>query len=199
MYTFIEFLNENNLENIITRMDVLLKSIEAIPTLMGDELDFNSEKIVDIESLCKDNDFLKKLNKKNLKKNNIEYSRDCETFLEKTLDLKFFLIFDENDSELSQPKFIVLQSKPIDSYKWNSIKIYKVGGNIRKLYDVLTNKTIEITKNGENYIYKTSNAGNDWALQNIDSKNREFKNVMSNKEIRDTQSRGSKIKEVDHI
>ena len=197
MYTFIEFLNENNLENRITRMDVLLKSIDATPTLMGEELDFDSEKFTDIETLSKDDSFLKKLSRKKLKKNNIEYSRDCETFLEKTLDLKFFLIFDENDSELSQPKFIVLQSKPINSYKWNSIKIYRVGGNIRRLYDMLTNKTIEIMKGGENYIYKTSNAGNDWTLQNVDSKNEEFKNIMSNQEIRNTQSKGAKIKEVD--
>jgi hypothetical protein len=56
--------------------------------------------------------FLKKLNDKGFKKNNIEYSKDCETFLDKTLDIKFFLIFKKEDSELEpKPEYIVFQSK----------------------------------------------------------------------------------------
>ena len=184
MKSYLKFLNENILENEITRTDTLLKSIEAERVYMGDVLGFNSEKFSDIEVLSKDEKFLNSLNKKNLKKNNIEYSRECETFLEHNLDLKFFLIFNEEDSELAKPEYIVVQSKPIKSYTWNQIKIYKVGGNIRKFYDTLTNKTIEIKDGNRNYIYVTSNAGKDWTLQNIENKNNEFKVIMSDDEIK---------------
>lgn len=174
----------NVLESIITDSETLLKSINAENVMMGDVIDFNSEGFHDIETLAKDDNFLRKLDKKGFKKNNIESSKDCETFLEKTLDVKFFLIFKKEDSELDpKPEYIVFQSREKGGH-WQPIKMYKVNENIRKFYDNLSSKTIEIKMGDNNYIYKTSNAGNDWKLQNIQNKDDKFKDIMSNDEIR---------------
>lgn len=182
----------NVLESIVTDSETLLKSINAEHVLMGDVFDFNSENFNDIDVLSKDADFLKKLDKKGFKKNNIEYSKDSETFLDKTMDIKFFLIFNKEDSELEpKPEYIVFQSRAKGSTKWEPIKMYKVNENIRNFYDKLSSKTIEIKRGDKNYIFKTSNAGNDWTLQNIQNKDNVFKDIMSNDEIKATLKDGS--------
>ncbi len=187
-----EIVNDANvLESIVTDSETLLKSINAEQVLIGDVIDFNSENINDIDVLSKDPEFLKKLDAKGFKKNNIEYSKDCETFLDKTLDIKFFLIFKKEDSELEpKPEYIVFQSRARGSNKWEAIKMYKVNENIRNFYDKLSSKTIEIKRGGKNYIFKTSNAGNDWNLQNVQNKDAIFKDIMSNDEIKATLKDG---------
>lgn len=173
--TYNKFVNENL---------GALKSIGAEKVLMGDVIGFNSENFKDIEVLSKDDNFLRQLDKKGFKKNNLESTRDCETFLTYTTDLKFFLIFKKEESELDPtPEYIVIQTKPVDSSKWNPIEIYKVNDNIRNFYDKLSSRTIEIKRGNKNYIYRTSNAGKDWALQNIQNKDNEFKDIMSETEI----------------
>jgi hypothetical protein len=177
---FMQFLNED------LKLG-LLDSIGATKVLMGDVLDFNSERFNNIDVMVNDDDFLKKLDSKGFKKNNMEFTRDCETFITNTVDLKFFLIFKKEDSELDPtPEYIVYQTKPKNSHNWEPIQIYKVNGNIRNFYDKLSSKTIEIKRGGKNYIYRTSNAGNDWSLQNIQNKDAEFKDIMSNDEINNT-------------
>lgn len=165
------FIIENNISD-------QLKSIRAEKVLMGDIINFNSENFNDIELLSKDPEFLRKLDKKGFKKNNIENTRDCSTFLENDKDFKFFLIFKKEESELDPtPEYIVIQTH-------NGIETYKINDNIRKFYDTLSSKTIEIKNRGKNYIYRTSNAGNDWTLQNIGNKDNQFKDIMSNDEIK---------------
>lgn len=187
-----EIVNDANvLESIVTDSDSLLKSINAEQVMMGDILNFNSENFTDIEVLSKDPEFLKKLDSKGFKKNNIESSKDCETFLDKTMDIKFFLIFKKEDSELEpKPEYIVFQSRVKGSGRWEPIKVYKVNENIRNFYDKLSSKTIEVKRGGKNYIFKTSNAGNDWKLQNVQNKDVTFKDIMSNDEIRATLKEG---------
>lgn len=189
---YLSFINETiNPANASTDVDDLLKSINAEQVLMGDEFNFNSEKFSDIDSLAQNGNFLSKLDEKGYKRNNVEYSQDCETFLEKRSDIKFFLIFHKDDSELDpKPDFIVIQSKSKDN-NWGSIKMYKIKENIRNFYDKLSSKTIELKKADINYIYRTSNGGNDWTLQNIQNKNASFKDIMSNDEIKATLSDGS--------
>jgi aspartyl-tRNA synthetase len=189
---YIEFLKENAQSD----SSDLLNSIDAKKTLMGDEFGFDSEYFSIIENLIKDKNFLNKLDDKDLKKGNLEYTKDCETFLKDKTDIKFFMIFKKGDSELANPKYIVMQTKPKNSGKWNQIHMYEVNGNIRNFYDKLSSKTIEIKKNRKNYIYKTSNAGNDWTLQNIQNKNAEFKAIMSDEEISIISRRGADTEEI---
>lgn len=189
----VEILNDANvLESIVTDSETLLKSINAEQVLMGDIFNFNSEKFDDIDVLSKDPTFLRKLSDKGLKKNNIEYSKDCETFLDEVIDIKFFLIFKKEDSELEpKPEYIVFQSKSKNGNKWEPIKMYKVNENIRNFYDKLSSKTVEIKRGDKNYIFRTSNAGNDWKLQNIQNKDEIFKDIMSNDEIKATLKDGN--------
>jgi len=49
--------------------------------------------------------------------------------------------------------------------KWDDAKLYKVNDDVKRFYDKLSSKTIEVTDGDENYIYSTSN-GNEWELQN---------------------------------
>lgn len=171
--------------------DKLLDSIGAENVLMGDVINFNSEKFNDIEKLFENPEFIKKLDKKGYKTNNIENTQYCETFIKKE-NLRFFLIFKKNESELDPtPEYIVIQRDR------NPIKIYKINDNIRNFYDVLSSKTIEIKDDGENYIYRTSNAGNDWTLQNIQNKNKKFKHIMSNDEIKDRLNQGASKNTID--
>jgi len=190
---YIEFLKEG----IVTNKDSLLKSINAKQVLMGDVFDgFNSEKFTNIDDLAKDPNFISKLDSKGFKKNNVEYTKDCETFLENTVDIKFFLIFKKEDSELEpKPEYIVFQSRPKAGH-WDTIKMYKVRDNIRNFYDGLSSKTIEIKRSGNNYIYRTSNAGNDWTLQNTQNKSDVFKDIMSNAEINALRDGQTTIKTV---
>lgn len=203
--TYKQFLKENIetlkdadvLESIVTDSESLLKSINAQEVHMGDVIEFNSENFNNIDELVKDQNFLRKLDSKGYKKNNVEYSKDCETFLERAMDIKFFLIFNKEDSELDpKPEYIVFQNKEKVKNDWNKIKIYKVNDNIRNFYDNLSSKTIEIIKNGKNYIFRTSNAGNDWKLQNIQNKDTEFKDIMSNDELKVKLQDGNTIVKV---
>jgi len=173
-------------ENSVTT-DVLLKSIDAEQILMGDVLDVNLNDFNNIDVLYNDPIFLKNLNKKGLKKNNIEYSKDIETFLDDSINIKFFLIFKKEESELDPiPEYLIIQTKNEESKKWNTIKMYEVNDNIRNFYDKLSSKTIEIKKGDKNYIYRTSNAGNDWSLQNVQNKDDYFKMIMSNDDLKKT-------------
>lgn len=196
-----QFVNENNspeemvelaadaniLESIVTDSDLLLKTIEAkeenIYTSLGLNPDLFSPSI-SIENLYEDKNFDKALKNKKLKKSKLEETEEYETFLENTMDVKFFLIHKENKSELDKPEYIVFQNKKTTDSKWNDLKFYSVNGDIRKFYDKLTNKTIEIKKGDKSYIYFTSNSGNNWQLQNVEAEDNIYKNLLDKDEIK---------------
>jgi hypothetical protein len=83
------------------------------------------------------------------------------------------LIYDFNSSELENPEYILFQTWDETLKKWEDAKLYEVNDDIKKFYDKLTSKTIEIIDGTENYIYTTSN-GNDWVLQNSQSQNDKY-------------------------
>ena len=182
MKKYLEFIRENVESNDISDFKDLLTIINAEKCLMGDVLNVNSEKFEEIEDLINDAEFLRKLNKNDLKKNNIENSKYDETFLKDNMDIKFVFLFNEEDSELGDPKYIIFQTRKSGN-NWGMISMYKTNGNVGKFYDKLSSRTIEITRGSNNYIYRTSNAGNDWTLQNTMNKNNTFKDIMSNDEM----------------
>ena len=174
-------------ESIVTDTKSLLKSIDAKEIDIFYELEINPETFVDnatIEQIYDNVDFNKSLDKKKFRKSPIEETKDIETFLEKTIDLKYFFIYKKDQSELETPQYIVLQSKDKKEDFWENVKGYKVKGDINNFFSKLTTKTIEIKRGDKTYIYNTSNSGNDWVLQNIDLKNDEFKEFITNDEIK---------------
>lgn len=194
MYNYKQFLFENIafrsidiLESLVTNTENLLKTIDAKEVNLFDTFklkrdDFDVD--FDLNFVFENKGFNTYLNDNELKKSDIESTDDSETFLEKTYDIRFFSIHRLNQSELESPQFIILQSKPREDEKWNPVRCYKVNGDMRKFYDELTSKTIELVKGDNKFVYVTSNSGNDWVLQNIEDKDDNFKETLSNSEIR---------------
>jgi len=176
------------LESIVTDSEALLKSIEAEEIDLFTTFGMSRDDVIlsDIEKLYENEIFNKKLEEGGYKKNEMESTEETETFIEETVQIKFFSIYKKKQSELEQPKYIVYQSKNKKDNSWDTIKAYSVNGDMQKFYSKLTDKTVEIKKGDKTYIYTTSNSGNDWQLQknqdNQDTKT--FKDMMNNDEIK---------------
>jgi hypothetical protein len=91
-------------------------------------------------------------------------------------------LFDINSNELENPVYILMQVYNDTVKKWDEVKIYKINDDIRRFYDKLTSRTIEIVDGDQNYIYGTSN-GNEWVLQNIDNENDIYKRSFRKEEL----------------
>lgn len=184
----IEIFNDADiLESIVTDSDSLLKSINAEKLDLFTTFHINPDSYdrnMTIEFLYDDGEFNKQLTKLKLKKNKLESTEESDTFIDKTLTIKFFSVYDEDKSELDQPEYIIFQSRSKAQSQWSDITCYKVNEDMKNFYDKLTSKTVEIKKDDKTYIYNTSNSGSDWILQNSNDKNDIFKADMSSDDIR---------------
>jgi len=174
------------LESIVTDSDSLLKSIKAEEVDLFQSFKFNPDDIssnVSIEELYDNKPFNDSINRKDFKKNELESTEETETFIDDTIVVKFFSVYEKDASELEQPKYIIYQNKKKTSNDWEPVKCYKVNDNMKHFYDKLTNKSVEIKKSGKTYLYNTSNSGNDWVLQ-AQSEEGDFKEYMSNDDIK---------------
>lgn len=177
----------NILESIVTDSDMLLDSIQAKEEDISKVFELNMDGFdtnYTIEDLYTSSEFNRKLKRKNMKKSQIEETDDSETFIENTVNIKFFLIHMQDVSALDKPEYIVFQSKRKIDSKWGEVKLYSVHDDIRKFYDKLTNKTVEIKKDDKVYIYFTSNSGNDWQLQNVDMVDDVFLDMLDRDQIK---------------
>ena len=69
--------------------------------------------------------------------------------------------------------------------KWlKGYKLFKVKDDVKKFYDKLTSRTIEIIDGDQNYIYLTSN-GNEWVMQNREKINDIYKDTFRKEELED--------------
>lgn len=162
--------------------DAVLSSVDAKEVDIFSTFFLPKEENVDIEHLSTNNIFLNSLASIGLKKSSIQNTDDYETFINKPC--KFMFIYDINSNELENPEYILFQSWNESLKKWSETKLYKVNDDIKKFFDKLTSKTIEILDNQENYIYTTSN-GNDWELQNISKQNDTYKRFFRKEELQD--------------
>lgn len=178
--------NSNNsdlLESLKVWHDLILSSVGANLVDIFSELNLPKEefqKILDVDILSKNVDFFNSLNSLGLKFSPIQRSDDFQTFVNKPC--KFMMIYDFRANELENPDYILFQTYNDSLKKWDDAKLYSIGGDIKKFYDKLTSKTIEISDGGENYIYITSN-GNDWELQNSEKENDTFKRFLRKEEL----------------
>ena len=101
-------------------------------------------------------------------------------------------IYDINSNELENPIYLMMQIWNDTLDKWQDVKLYKVNDDVKKFYDKLTSRTIEIVDADQNYIYATSN-GNEWVLQNSDKENDIYKKTFRKEELEDLV-RDKKIK-----
>jgi len=115
-----------------------------------------------------------------LKKSQLQNTEDYQTFLKNPIRFSFIFRMESND--LEEPQYILYQSYNGVIEKWNPVKIRKVENGVKKFYDRLTSKTIELSLGDDNWIYSTSNA-REWELQNLDTQTDEFKKVLLSDDI----------------
>ena len=172
------------LESLTIWHDALLNSIRA------EEKDiFSTLKISDdfrdrlnFDDIHDSVEFINSLSSIALKKSQVENSEDYQTFLNKPC--KFMFLYDINSNELENPQYLMFQTWNDTISKWESLKLYKINDDVKKFYDKLTSRTIEITDADQNYIYQTSN-GNEWVLQNADKENDVYKRTFRKEELQE--------------
>ncbi len=176
---------EDLLESLTIWHDALLSSVGAEEVDIFDTLklptdDFSDK--LDLDILGDNVEFINSLSSIALKKSQLQNSDDYQTFLNKPC--RFMFIYDINSNELENPVYIMMQVYNDTVRKWDDAKIYKIKDDVKKFYDKLTSRTIEIVDGDQNYIYETSN-GNEWVLQNKDKENDVYKSVFRKEELQE--------------
>lgn len=179
-------------ESMTTDVDGLLDEINDKKIDFYD-LKLSTDDYIDktIEYLYNDEKFNEQLFKQNLKKGEIQSSDDIENFLRKDIDIKFFFLYNRNDTVLDNPEYLLLQYYKHD--KLYSIEIYSIKGNVDNFYNKLTAKEIELAFNNKIYIYYTSNSGNNWELKNLNNVNDKFKSNLETDEIKNLIRNGAEL------
>ena len=171
------------LESMNIWHDVLLSSISAEEKDIFSELnlpkDFYSGRL-SLDFLSDNIEFVNSLSSLGLKKSSIQNTDDYQTFVNKPC--KWMFIYGIDSNELENPNYIIFQVWNESLMKWEDVKFYKINDDVKKFYDKLASKTIEVTDGDENFIYVTSN-GNDWELQNLDKENDIYKRYFRKEDL----------------
>lgn len=172
-------------ESLTIWHDALLSAISAEEVDMFDTFnlpvdDFKDK--LDLDALENNVEFINSLSSIALKKSALQYSDDYSTFLNKPC--KFMFIYGINRNELENPDYLLFQSWNETLDKWEEVKSYKINDEVKKFYDKLSSRTIELVDGDQNYIYQTSN-GNEWVLQNSEKENDVFRKIFRKKELDD--------------
>ena len=176
---------EELLESLNLWHDALLNAISAEEVDIYDTFKLPkemSDKVEDLDTLSDNVEFINSLSSIALKKSELKNSEDFQTFLNKPC--KFMFIFDINSNELENPVYLLFQVWNESTNTWEGLKLYKVNDDVKKFYDKLTSRTIEILDGDENYIYQTSN-GNEWVLQNVDKQNDVYQKTFRREELQE--------------
>jgi len=162
--------------------DVLLSSISAQNVDIFKTLNLSDEfkEKMNLDELSNNIEFVNSLSSIGLKKSALQNTDDFQTFLNKPC--RFMFLYDFNSNELENPEYIIFQTYNSTIQKWEDASLYKVNDDIKKFYDKLASKTIEIVEDDTNYIYTTSN-GNDWILQNVESQSDIYKRDVTKEDL----------------
>ena len=163
--------------------DTLLSSINAEEVDLFDTFklpkDFYSGRL-DLEFLSNNIEFINSLSSIALRKSEVQNTDDFECFINKPC--KFMFIYESESSELENPIYILFQVWNETNKSWGNVSLYKVNDDVKRFYDKLSSKTVEIIDGDDNYIYQTSN-GNEWVLQNSDKENDIYKKLFRKDEF----------------
>lgn len=154
-------------ENILKSVGA--EEVDIFETFNLSEKEFKGR--LDLDELSNNSDFVIALTEKGFEKSALQSTVDLETFVNKPS--RFMMIYKKDVNQLENPDYILFQSEKNDN-EWDETKLYKVTSDIKSFYDKLSSRVIEITHNGKNYIYQSSNK-NEWLLQNIDEEDEIFK------------------------
>lgn len=182
-------------ESLSIDSDILLSSISATEIDIFETFNLPEDDYInklDLEYLSDNIEFINSLSSIGLKSSSIQNSSDYESFINKPC--RFMFIYNVESNELENPNYLLIQSWNESLKKWDDSKLYKVNDDIKKFYDKLSSKVIEVDDNGEKYIYNTSN-GNEWILQNVEKENDIFKKYLRKEDFENLiNDRGVKIK-----
>lgn len=171
------------LESMNIWHDVLLSAISAEEKDIFDTLklpkDFYQGRLT-LDFLSSNIEFVNSLSSLGLKKSPLQNTDYYQTFVNKPC--KWMFIYDINSNELENPVYIAFQVWNETNKNWEDVKLFKVNGDVKKFYDKLSAKTIEVADGDENYIYTTSD-GNTWELQNLDKENDIYKRYFRKDEL----------------
>lgn len=171
------------LESLTIWHDALLNSISAEEVNIFDTFHLPQDEFsnnLDIDFLEDNVEFINSLSSIALKKSEQQHSDDFATFLNKPC--KFMFIYGINKNELENPDYLLFQSWLDTLEKWDDVKLYKVNDNVKKFYDKLSSRTIELLDGDMNFLYSTAN-GNEWILQNTEKENDTYKKVFRKEEL----------------
>jgi hypothetical protein len=171
------------LESMNIWHDVLLSAISAEEKDIFDTLklpkDFYQGRLT-LDFLSSNIEFVNSLSSLGLKKSPVQNTEEYQTFVNKPC--KWMFIYDIASNELENPLYITFQVWNETNKEWEDVKLFKINGDVKKFYDKLSSKTIEVTDGDENYIYITSD-GNTWELQNLDKENDIYKRYFRKDEL----------------
>ena len=171
------------LESMNIWHDVLLSAISAEEKDIFDTLklpkDFYDGRLT-LDFLSNNIEFVNSLSSLGLKKSPVQNTEEYQTFVNKPC--KWMFIYDISSNELENPLYITFQVWNETNREWEDVKLFKINGDVKKFYDKLSSKTIEVTDGDENYIYITSD-GNTWELQNLDKENDVYKRFFRKDEL----------------
>lgn len=176
------------LESLTIWHDALLGAVGAEELNIFDTLKLPVDEFkdkLDFEFLQDNVEFINSLSSIAIKKSQLQNSEDYQTFLNKPC--KFMFLYDINSNELQNPVYLLFQVWSESLKKWDDVKLYKINDDVKKFYDKLTSRTIEIVDGDQNYIYQTSN-GNEWVLQNLDKENDIYKRTFRKEELQEMLS-----------
>jgi hypothetical protein len=171
------------LESMNIWHDVLLSAISAEEKDIFDTLklpkDFYDGRL-SLDFLSDNIEFINSLSSLGLKKSPVQNTEEYQTFVNKPC--KWMFIYDISSNELENPLYITFQVWNEANKEWEDVKFFKINGDVKKFYDKLSSKTIEVTDGDVNYIYVTSD-GNTWELQNLDKENDVYKRFFRKDEL----------------
>jgi hypothetical protein len=171
------------LESMNIWHDVLLSAISAEEKDIFDTLklpkDFYDGRL-SLDFLSDNIEFINSLSSLGLKKSPVQNTEEYQTFVNKPC--KWMFIYDISSNELENPLYITFQVWNETNKEWEDVKFFKINGDVKKFYDKLSSKTIEVTDGDGNYIYVTSD-GNTWELQNLDKENDVYKRFFRKDEL----------------
>ena len=171
------------LESMNIWHDVLLSAISAEEKDIFDTLklpkDFYEGRLT-LDFLSNNIEFVNSLSSLGLKKSPVQNTEEYQTFVNKPC--KWMFIYDISSNELENPLYITFQVWNETNKEWEDVKFFKINGDVKKFYDKLSSKTIEVTDGDGNYIYVTSD-GNTWELQNLDKENDVYKRFFRKDEL----------------
>ena len=171
------------LESMNIWHDVLLSAISAEEKDIFDTLklpkDFYDGRL-SLDFLSDNIEFINSLSSLGLKKSPVQNTEEYQTFVNKPC--KWMFIYDISSNELENPLYITFQVWNETNKEWEDVKFFKINGDVKKFYDKLSSKTIEVTDGDGNYIYVTSD-GNTWELKNLDKENDVYKRFFRKDEL----------------